>query len=201
MDDQTTRVDTGSGAGTGDRTAYAGQPAGNYGEYYGATQYVDPNKATPPRGQPINQPPAQPAPASWGGPTPGGGAQTVLIPTGPRPEPSFAWLVLVASAADSSSVGRIYEVRKSGVTSVGRVQGNDIVIPDQACSSQHAKIRLETDEEGAETYVIYDLASTNGTFVGSKETYKDDASRVYRHTLQDGDYLLLGETTLVFKRI
>jgi len=26
-------------------------------------------------------------------------------------------------------------------------------------------------------------------------------NRVYRHELQDGDYLLMGETTLVFKKL
>ena len=49
--------------------------------------------------------------------------------------------------------------------------------------------------------MIYDLASSNGLFVGAKETYKDAASRVHRHVLKDGDYILIGETTLVFKQV
>ncbi len=50
-------------------------------------------------------------------------------------------------------------------------------------------------------FVLYDMGSRNGTFVGDKETHKDDESRTYRHVLQDGDYLLVGETTLVFKKL
>ena len=57
------------------------------------------------------------------------------------------------------------------------------------------------DENGDQVYVLYDMASSNGTFAGAKESYKEDASRVYRHVLQDGDYVLIGETTLVFKRV
>jgi pSer/pThr/pTyr-binding forkhead associated (FHA) protein len=45
------------------------------------------------------------------------------------------------------------------------------------------------------------MGSRNGVYAGDRETYQDDDSRVYRHELADGDYLLLGETTLVFKRI
>jgi pSer/pThr/pTyr-binding forkhead associated (FHA) protein len=123
------------------------------------------------------------------------------MPTGPRPEPSFAWLVLVAGAGDNPFIGKVYEIKKEGVTTLGRVQGNDIVVPDPACSSQHARIRMEAEESGNPTYVLYDMASSNGTFAGSKENYKEESSRVYRHVLQDGDYVLIGETTLVFKRV
>ena len=36
-------------------------------------------------------------------------------------------------------------------------------------------------------------------FAGSRQDYR--AKQVYRHELHDGDFVLIGETTLVFKRI
>jgi hypothetical protein len=48
---------------------------------------------------------------------------------------------------------------------------------------------------------MFDLGSRNGIFVGDRETYRNEENQVYRHELDDGDYLLLGETTLVFKRV
>lgn len=107
---------------------------------------------------------------------------------------AFAWLVVL----DGPDRGRFYPLR-SETTTLGRAQTNDVVIADNAVSSQHLKIRIEPQESGELQYLLIDLASRNGTFVGSKAAYRDDSSRVYRHTLHDGDYLLLGETTLVFK--
>jgi FHA domain len=201
MDDQKTRVGTSSTGGVGDPTVYTGQsPPPSTGSWE-QTQYANSEQPTPRPGQV----PYPPAPSGqrpdWGMPAPEAGAQTVLMPTGPRPEPSFAWLVLVAGAADNPSVGRLYEIKKEGLTTLGRVQGNDIVIPDPACSSQHARIRLEADESGNQVYVLYDMASSNGTYAGTKENYRDESSRVFRHVLQDGHYILIGETTLVFKRV
>jgi len=201
MDDQKTRAGTGSTGGVGDPTVYTGQSPPPRTGNWEQTQYANSEQPTPRPGQvPFPPSPAGPRP-DWGMPAPAGGAQTVLMPTGPRPEPSFAWLVLVAGAADNPLVGRLYEIKKEGVTTLGRVQGNDILIPDPACSSQHARIRLEADESGNQVYVLYDMASSNGTYAGTKGDYKDESSRVYRHVLQDGHYILIGETTLVFKRV
>jgi hypothetical protein len=201
MDDQKTRVDSGSTGGMGDATVYSGQSSARNAGSWEQTQYANSEQPTPRPGQ-IPYPPAPAGPRpEWGAPPPAGGAQTVIMPTGPRPEPSFAWLVLVAGAAENPFIGKVYEIMKEGVTTLGRVQGNDIVVPDPACSSQHARIRMEADESGNPAYVIYDMASSNGTFAGAKENYKDESSRVYRHVLHDGDYILIGETTLVFKRV
>ena len=205
MDDQKTRVDGASTGGLGDATVYSGQSSGRSSGSWEQTQYSNSEQPTPRPGEIPYPPSTVGARPEWGAPAPGGGpgggAQTVLMPTGPRPEPSFAWLVLVAGAANNPLVGKIFEIKKDGVTTLGRVQGNDIVLPDLACSSQHARIRQEADENGNQVYVLYDMASSNGTFAGAKESYKEDSSRVYRHVLQDGDHVLIGETTLVFKRI
>jgi FHA domain len=205
MSDQKTRVDSSSTGGSGDATVYSGQSPARSAGSWEQTQYAGSDQPTPRPGQvpfPPGGAPAPPPPGpGWGAPAPADGSQTVIMPTGPRPQPSFAWLVLVAGAPDNPFIGKLYEIKKDGVTTIGRVQGSDIAIPDPACSSQHARIRMEADESGEPVYVIYDMASSNGTFAGTKENYKDDSSRVYRHVLHDGDYLLIGETTLVFKRV
>jgi hypothetical protein len=185
----------------GDATVYSGQSSVRNAGSWEQTQYANSEQPTPRPGQiPYPSAPAGARP-DWGAPAPAGGAQTVIMPTGPRPEPSFAWLVLVAGAEGNPFIGKVYEIKKEGVTTLGRVQGNDIVVPDSACSSQHARIRMEAEESGNPSYVMYDMASSNGTFAGTKENYKEESSRVYRHVLQDGDYILIGETTLVFKRV
>ena len=117
-----------------------------------------------------------------------------------RPKPVFAWLVVV-DGPDRNSIGTVHTLHPD-TTTIGRVAGNHIVIHDETCSAQHARIRIEAKEDGDETaFVLYDMGSRNGTYIGDKETYKDEESRKYRHELQDGDYLLLGETSLVFKRL
>ena len=115
--------------------------------------------------------------------------------------PSFAWLVMIESPDNNPLIGKALPLKIEGATTIGRVPGNDIVVPDRACSSQHARVRLELDERGNPAFVIHDLASSNGLFVGSKDNYRDDASRVYRRALADGDHILIGETTLVFKQV
>ncbi len=140
------------------------------------------------------QPAPPPPPAPWAGPAaPRPDAATMMISQ--RPTPVFAWLVIM----DGPERGRIHTLKPE--TTVGRLAGNDVVLPDDACSGQHLKIRMEVPEESTERFVLIDLASRNGTYVGAKDTYRNPANRAYRHVLQDGDYLLLGETTLVFKRV
>jgi len=124
-----------------------------------------------------------------------------MIMGGPTAEPSYAWLVIVEGAGNTPLLGRPLSLKSSGTTTIGRVPGNDIIISDPACSSQHARVRQEAGEEGKQIFVIYDLASANGLYVGAKADYREDKSRVYRRVLSDGDYILIGETTLVFKQV
>lgn len=154
-----------------------------------------PLHAPPPRADPPTPRPNQPG---WGPPISGSAASpdsaTMLISQ--RPSPVLAWLAVV----DGPEKGRIHQLRPE-VTTVGRVVGNDVVVTDDAVSSHHVKIKSEPQEGSEDLFVLFDLASSNGTFAGDKAHYRDPGSRVYRHVLQDGDYLLLGETTLVFKRV
>jgi len=101
---------------------------------------------------------------------------------------------------DKNSIGKVHALHPDS-SSIGRAQANQVPLRDETCSAQHARIRVESQEGGEPAYVLYDMGSRNGTYVGDKKTYKDDASRTYRRALQDGDYLLIGETTLVFKRV
>jgi hypothetical protein len=203
MDEQkTVRVDPRGSDASGGSTVYSGQRTGSYDGGGEQTQYADANRPTP-RPDDVTawqtQPP-MPQQGAWGQPDPAaGGAQTMMI--GPRAEPSFAWLVVAGSASPNPYLGQAVPLKAGGATTLGRVQGNDIIVPDPSCSSQHARVRQEADENGRSVFVIYDLASSNGLFIGSKETYKDAASRVHRHILKDGDYILIGETTLVFKQV
>lgn len=69
--------------------------------------------------------------------------------------------------------------------SIGRLPDNMIIIDNPAVSGRHAKIFREGNH-----YVVEDLKSTNGTFVNEKP--------IARHTLLEGDVVLVGKHSLVF---
>jgi len=72
------------------------------------------------------------------------------------------------------------------VTLLGRrAADNDVVVDDPCVSLVHARIRLEEEE-----FVLYDLASRNGTLVNGEP--------VVRQVLVDGDIIQVGDTTLSF---
>ena len=83
------------------------------------------------------------------------------------------------------SAGAVFNLAQTSAMSIGRGPGNEIVLPDEAVSSQHCRIRPE-----AGRFVVHDLESTNGTFVNER--------RVTRHMLSEGDVIRLGETWLEF---
>jgi pSer/pThr/pTyr-binding forkhead associated (FHA) protein len=68
---------------------------------------------------------------------------------------------------------------------IGRLPDNLIVIENPAVSGRHARVYREGSH-----YVLEDLKSTNGTFVNEKP--------VARHTLLEGDVVLVGKHELVF---
>ena len=158
---------------------------------------------------PPTPPPLQRSPSPFGPPaSPGAGRgghqasgpgqdQTMIIKE--RVPPTFAWLVVV-DGPDRASIGKVHNLHPD-TTVVGRAAGNQIVLADDTSSSQHFRIRVEAREGQEPAFMLYDMGSRNGTFVGSRTTYRDQESQTYRRELQDGDYLLVGETTLVFKRI
>lgn len=74
------------------------------------------------------------------------------------------------------------------VATIGRLPDNTVIIDNPAVSGHHACVFREGDD-----YVVEDLQSTNGTFVNEK--------RVTRHTLQNGDVMLVGKHKLVFDQM
>ncbi len=71
---------------------------------------------------------------------------------------------------------------------IGRTKNNDIVIDEEAVSSEHARIIMTPNEhmEGVIDIFIEDLNSTNGTFVNEE--------RVKRKQLHNSDYIRIAWT-------
>src|ERR1051325_4268135 len=68
---------------------------------------------------------------------------------------------------------------------IGRLPDNTVVIDNPAVSSHHARIVYENGK-----FVLEDLKSTNGSYVNEQ--------RVNRHTLENGDMVLIGKHKLVY---
>ncbi|UCH00428.1 MAG: FHA domain-containing protein [Deltaproteobacteria bacterium] len=77
-----------------------------------------------------------------------------------------------------------YSFVKENMT-IGRDEGNDIVIDNMAVSGFHARI----DKTG-DNYILTDLQSTNGTFVNDK--------KIISHKLQHKDKLTIGKHIVFF---
>ena len=149
-----------------------------------------PAPAPPHPGQkPISPPPFPP-------PQPAAPGATVIMGP-PAPPPLLAWLAVVEGPGNFQ--GQVFTLQRE--TMIGRTTGQIVLSSDAYASGQHAKIRLEPSEEDEEkqVLVLYDLASANGTFARNRDEYHD--RRIYRHELHDGDFILIGETTLVFKQV
>jgi len=105
-----------------------------------------------------------------------------------RVRPTFAYLIV----RDGFRAGQVFSLLPE-VTTVGRLGDNDVALDDPAISNHHLKICSEKDDEGKSQFVLYDLASANGTQVNGEEALK--------HPLTDGDEVEIGQTHLVFKQI
>lgn len=97
--------------------------------------------------------------------------------------PALAWVAVERG----SHQGARQDMRQDRPLAVGRDgQQCELVLDDPEISSQHALIKYEQGR-----FVVYDMASTNGTFV--------NGHRVQRQSLMDGDRIRIGGTTLIFK--
>lgn len=106
----------------------------------------------------------------------------IMPPPPPALEP-LAWLVVM----NGPWAGK--EFRLHSLAHVGRdAVRNEISLDDIAISRQHARVRLEKDE-----FVIYDLASANGTLVNGE--------RVERRPLHPRDRVIVGQTEFAFMRV
>ncbi|MFA5866823.1 MAG: DUF3662 and FHA domain-containing protein [Actinomycetota bacterium] len=75
-----------------------------------------------------------------------------------------------------------------GRATIGRLDSNEISVPDPGLSRRHAEINISKDH-----VTLTDLGSTNGTFVNGK--------RIAEIDLKDGAKITAGDITLVFRRL
>ncbi len=108
-------------------------------------------------------------------------SETVVSESGA--EPVFAYLIVKSGA----KAGANFPLKKSTIK-LGRDAGNDINLDDKKASREHAKLKLQ---DGA--YTIYDLASSNGTFV--------NGVKIQTQNLSDSDEIQIGDSVLVFKKV
>jgi hypothetical protein len=147
----------------------------------------------PPPSRP-SVPPPQPPPGTPAYPQ--GPIRPVRAPAPQAPDGQAPTMIM----RERHTIGTVHTLHPD-TTTIGRVAGNQIALHDETVSAQHARIRREVKEGQEPVFALFDLGSRNGIFVGNQQTYKNEESRVYRHELKDGDYLLLGDTTLVFKKV
>ena len=81
-------------------------------------------------------------------------------------------------------VGALCSMPLSHSVSIGRIAGNDIVIPDSALSRQHARVDVTADGVS-----VVDLGSLNGIYVND-EPVRDSCE------LHHGDTIRIGRTTI-----
>lgn len=92
-------------------------------------------------------------------------------------------VLAVVHASDDSEAGKRYPVHEEDVT-LGREEGNTIVVASDQASRRHARIFVSGGN-----HVLVDLESTNGTFLNSKQ--------MKEQTLRHGDVIRIG--TAVYK--
>ena len=112
----------------------------------------------------------------------------VAVPLGHGRFTELALLIWVATIAITVREGddRRDIVLGSEPLAIGRDPQNDITLDDRRVSRKHAEIRLRLGR-----YTLYDLQSTNGTYVNGR--------RVAEVVLADGDRLSIGGVELQFR--
>ncbi len=105
--------------------------------------------------------------------------QQIVVPAALQPT---AWLVVRSGAQN----GQAFPLTTGETLLIGRDAARvDATLTDPTVSSRHAQVRYEQDR-----FVLYDLGSTNGTYMGGH--------LIQRQPLLDGDELQLGNSLLLF---
>ncbi|HOI24049.1 MAG TPA: FHA domain-containing protein [Caldisericia bacterium] len=149
--------------------------------------YPPPRPMTPPPPPPPSYTPAPPSPPKssatmMDAPKPQRSASETFI-ADDRADPVLAYLIVKTGARSGTN----YPLKKA-IIKIGREQGNDIVIDDKKTSREHAKLKMEDGK-----FVLYDLASSNGTFV--------NGVKIQNQSIMDSDEIQIGESLLVFKTV
>lgn len=106
------------------------------------------------------------------------------MPMNQEPAPQ-AWLVVRAGPR----VGQQLGLGMSKPNVIGRDPNKaDIILDEESVSREHARVRFENGQ-----FVIYDMASTGGTYV--------NGNNVQRQMLYDNDRINLGRVEMVFKKV
>ena len=84
------------------------------------------------------------------------------------------------------NLGQTFSLHRAFPVSMGRSRVNEIHLDDVTVSGQHCRIIPENGK-----HVLYDLGSTNGTYVNDK--------RVNKAVLKEGDTVKVGETQFLYK--
>jgi pSer/pThr/pTyr-binding forkhead associated (FHA) protein len=95
---------------------------------------------------------------------------------------------IVGLLIDRDRPDRRLDIAKSALV-VGRSPKSDLVVDHQTVSRQHATIKLE-----GEQFYLYDMGSTNGTFVEGRQIHEPVA-------LEDGMTISFGEKAFILKLI
>jgi pSer/pThr/pTyr-binding forkhead associated (FHA) protein len=156
--------------------------------------YADTAAPAPPAPPPEN-PLAGPAasapsavPSTQGSaPAVGGGGERLKETVHGAPAPRRSGGALASFLVRGGALKGQRLVVKTPVVNIGRADYNDLVVPDESVSTQHAKLQRR---EGV--WVLVDLDSTNGTFV--------DGDQVKGETpLAPGANVRLGDVSMVFE--
>jgi pSer/pThr/pTyr-binding forkhead associated (FHA) protein len=142
----------------------------------------------PPMPRPVQAPPAAsvptpPTPQAPQAAAPAAPAAPAAAPAAAAKAPQSLAKFLIRSGALKGQ--RLYV--KVPIVNIGRAEYNDLVVPDDSVSSQHAKL---TRREGV--WILTDLGSTNGTMVDGERITADVP-------IAPGAFVRFGDIQLVFE--
>ena len=111
-------------------------------------------------------------------------------------EPALSQVSLQIEVAETDTArlavraaGKTWEVALDRETlTIGRLPDNDLALDRPGVSRRHARLERRGDK-----FIIQDLGSGNGTWVGG--------ARIDKHILEDGDSIRIGDARLIYKAV